>query len=1413
MLNHHKQALCEACRDVTHTMLQALQDGRFYRFPSLIPLIAALTIGFAMPAMVTAEGQGVVISQAVTLTLDEQAWLTEHPTIRVANEMDWSPFDFAENSKPAGFSIDYISLIAAKTGLKLEFINGFTWDQLLQMGRDRQVDLFPAIILNDERVRYLAFTRTYNASGTAIYVRQETNDIFRLDSLLGKRVALVRGYNNFHTITTHYPEIKVVPVDSPLEALRAVTVGDADATIGQTPVFNYLIRKHLISGLKVAGDAAAGKLHTGNELHMAVRSDWVQLVGILEKGMNAITIEEYNRLADKWLNLPAGREVEALIEETPEGESWQKDHTQSLKMMTLLAAGGAILGFLALVFMVGLFSSSKRGSLALSFGTPRFRVYSSIFLALFLAVVSLLTWLALDYNKRSVLSKTRSELQAVLGSTKEGLNTRVADRKLFLEHMGGSKELISLTERLLTVPPNRESLLASKELMEIREYFKAHRRLIGDIGFFIINPDFISIGSMRDVNMGSINLIAEQRRDLLTRVFHGETLFIPPIISDVPIQDDTGKEMPAPVPTMFIATPIRRYDGKIIAVATLRLLPGLEFTRVTQLSRIGETGETYAFDRGGRLLSASRFDDQLRRIGLIEPHQRSILSVEIRDPGGNIVTGFRSSIPRAKQPLTRMAESAVKGESGIDMHGYRDYRGVQVFGAWFWDDFLGFGLATEINMAEALGIYHVTRLTTLGVFGVTVVLSFGMALFTLVMGERANRAISRARDDLEQRVEERTTKLSESEHRLTLALRGGNLGSWDTNLATGETIINERCAEIFGYSLDEIPAANAQKMWKNSIHPDDRNRALKAGRYYKAGRLPGYESEYRIITKAGQEKWIISAGAVVERDERGDAIRMVGTVLDITRRKQIEEELRSAEAKNRLILEAAGEGIYGLNLAGHTTFVNPAATRMIGYEPEELLNKPQHAIIHHTRPDNTPYPREECPIYAAFKDGQVHHVADEVFWRKDGSCFPVEYTSTPILQGGVLTGAVVTFRDISERMAVETALKVASEEAKAANRAKSEFLSSMSHELRTPLNAILGFAQLLDIDDEEPLTETQRESVDHIMKGGQHLLELINEILDLAKIEAGRIDLAIEDLSLQDLIEECMALAQPIAKEFNIHLRGCCNCTASLYVKADYTRFKQVLFNLISNAIKYNCVGGKVELSCSGSGDAQIRICVMDTGKGISTEKQAGLFQPFNRLDAEGTEIEGTGIGLTITKRLIEAMGGKIGLESEVGKGTKFWIDIPQATHATVQSNGLGIGNEGKEKDHSSLVTKVLYIEDNPANQQLMEKIMAKLPGMELLIESNAEIGLATARKGLPDLILMDINLPGMTGIDALAKIRQTEEIREVPVIAVSAAAMPRDIERGMKAGFAAYIAKPFDVSGVWRTIREVLLLKGNQIK
>lgn len=724
------------------------------------------------------------------------------------------------------------------------------------------------------------------------------------------------------------------------------------------------------------------------------------------------------------------------------------------------------------------------------------------------------------------------------------LKTNQASMDLWFNHISSdiqswasTQHFQVLVEKHLTHSRDQQSLLASKTLQDLRVFFAPRLQQHNFNGFFIIAPDLINIGSMRDANIGILSLIAAQQPDLLKRCFNGETLFIPPVYSDVPLPDKTGKMIPVK-PTMFFATPIKNNQGEVTAVLTIRIIPENNFAMVARIGKLGKTGETYFFDQTGRMLTPSRFEKQLKTIGLIQEGQTSVLNLEIRDPGGELLAGHIPALARADQPLTHMAKMAIEKTSGIDINGYRDYRGVQVIGSWLWNDTLEIGMATEINLSEATQTSDKIRLLFIIINSVTI--AFGFIIFFIIFkkeaqaGQKSEQILIESKEKLELRVRERTLDLQKINKKLRLA-------------------------------------------------------------------------------KSAAEK---------------------------------------------------------------------------------------------------------------------------------------------------------------------------------SNQAKSVFLASMSHELRTPLNSILGYTQLMEtkIDkDEHP----HKEYLSRVLKSGEHLLRLIDEILDLAKIESDSIELSIEPIDVRSLVLEAIEFVRPMAVSHGIEILPE-EAKEPIVINADRIRFNQMLLNLLTNAIKYNRPSGKVRIFCEPSG-SRLRLNIADTGIGIEKNKIGLLFDPFNRLGAETSSIEGTGIGLTITKRLVEMMEGRIGVESEPGTGTTFFVEFALAPDPIKKQKITAQTSTSYDFDLTGEHT-ILYVEDNKINQALIEVILKEYSDITLLKADNGTQGIEMAVNHKPDLILMDIGLPDMNGFEAFERISKIKETKHIPVVGLSANAMPHDVKKAMDAGFTEYLTKPINI-------------------
>ncbi|MCX4188507.1 PAS domain S-box protein [Methylophaga sp. OBS4] len=734
---------------------------------------------------------------------------------------------------------------------------------------------------------------------------------------------------------------------------------------------------------------------------------------------------------------------------------------------------------------------------------------------------------------------------------------------------------------------------------------------------------------------------------LVKQAWQGQVVFSHPFKSSQIWRDIHGNMLPN-LATMLVISPVMDWYGETVALFAFEWDPDLLFIPTFHFNQIGQTGQTYAVDENGLLLTESKFSDQLTNAGLLsDQHLHAELNLRVTDPGQYIHRlKNKSTDTMLEAPLTLVAQSLSQKNAGINIEGYRDYRGIEVIGSWRWDDELDMGIVTETEVAEVYKLYRSILYSV---------------IFSLVV-----------------------------------------------------------------------------------------------------------------------------------------VILMTAAATYLYRRSTL-QRLASLQQRDAIINQTA-DGFVTINSEGFITMVNPAVSTLFGYSTTELLQQSISILL-------PPSERRQHDQYLKQSDLHapriIHQTRTLEARRKDGSIFPIELNATP-MQFGNKKFFIGVIRDISERHQYQQELITAKHQAEQANQAKSEFLTKMSHELRTPLNAIIGFSQLLQM---EKLDDSQRESIEMIESSGNHLLSLINDVLDLSRIESGHMTMSVEDVEVKALIEHLLPLVQvqltPLSLTLSTDYPDNIN---QLYVQADYLRLKQVLLNLLSNASKYNRPQGSINIKISQQLNGDIRIAVKDSGFGIDENMQSRLFEPFNRLDKERSEIPGTGIGLAISHELIKLMGGRFGFESSPNAGSTFWVELKCSDLASqvVAPAKPAVTETFMPEASEQKTVSLLCIEDNPTNLNLIEQFTARHSHYRLMTATTAEQGLNIAHENEPDIILMDINLPGMDGFEALQQLKQSAVTRDIKVIAISANALESDINKGIEAGFECYLTKPIDFEKLSGAIYEL---------
>ena len=697
----------------------------------------------------------------IKLTKQEKQWIKSHPTVSVASEEGWPPFDFSVNGKAQGYSIDIMKRVAQKTGLKLEFINGYLWDELLQKTKAGEIDVLPAIWKTTEREKYLNYTHSYYANKYALIVRKGSS-LSSLEDLNGRVLVVVKGSAFNNIIKQRYPEIRLQEVDDDNQALVSLDLGKSDAYMGSMAVANYIIQDSAILDLQIVNSNVFSEPHYTGSIHMATSKHNRILASILQKGLNAIDVNENHALQSRWiLNTDP---VLSGAERQPENKLW----------LWLWIA--VIFIIILIVTLLILTRRIPDNLLVQYFGSGGFRLPALVVVILIVVLTGITISYTLRQNRLQTLSQMQENLTVTLHSVVQQMDNWMEERFDFLKQLGMNSELVNISERLLKLNANSDVLKTSIELTELRQFFTQWEKKFGRTGFFVINPQMINIASARDSNLGIRNLIAEQRPDLLKKAFNGEAVFIPPIVSDLNRDDSEATESCGQqCRNMFFAVPIRNSNNDVIAVLTQRLALDNDLSSIFRFGRMGNSGESYAFDEMGLLASESRFRGDLLKAGLLQQEQHEIGTIAIRDPGGNILLGHQPLTDK-RQALTQMANTLISlSKKGGGKHhsklysnvdGYNDYRGVPVFGVGLWDYELGIGITSEIDEEEALAGFYRLQTSLLAIAGILLLLFVSAIIFTLTLASRAAQTMGRSKNELEALVNDRTGELESSQKRL-----------------------------------------------------------------------------------------------------------------------------------------------------------------------------------------------------------------------------------------------------------------------------------------------------------------------------------------------------------------------------------------------------------------------------------------------------------------------------------------------------------------------------------------------------------------------------------------------------------------------------------------------------------------------
>ena len=945
-----------------------------------------------------------------------------------------------------------------------------------------------------------------------------------------------------------------------------------------------------------------------------------------------------------------------------------------------------------------------------SVAAPAFRLDRLRAMVAITAVLVTLTVLwATERLEGHAREQVKSTLETVLATTTEAVRAWMDGHKAFAQGQAARAEVRAAAFALLQPQPDPSADDPSRRALR-----DALWRPLSDKryeGYLLIDAAGATLAAMRPRDLEVENRLADDA-DLLRRVFAGETLFSSAIPSDAPLPGRNADTEPASGrATMFVVTPLRDDDGRAAAALALRVTPHRDFVRIARLGSWGRSGETYIFDRDGDMISGSRYEPDLESLGLLRPLESSLLGLRLRDPGGDLTRGHRPGRPAARQPLTRMARSALAGERGVDLEGYRDYRGVAVVGAWHFDLDGRFGIASEIDLADAYRVYHQTRgllFTALGVVALALLALVAVAVHgrnrARLLADTATAELRQRNRELSEagrRQEELNGALKRSEERFSLAMRGAQDGLWDWDLESGQVYYSPRWGSMLGYGVDDLEPEIAT--WERLVHPDDRRRTLDLlGEIFRDQRHR-FHTEFRMRHRDGHWVEVLSRGVVVYHREDGRALRVTGTHMEITQRNRYQRALSYENQLHAVLRELLSIDLVGRSLedcleeALNTVLEAPFAAlqpkgAVFVAHGERLKMSVQHNLSAPLLALCADVPFGRCLCGRAAAEQRLIHAEcmdrrHEI--RFEGISEHGHYNVPLIAKGGVqgvlvlylphghasndqeqrfLQAAGLVLASIIEHKQAEQALVEAKEHAEAANQAKSEFLANMSHELRTPMHAILSFAGMGEEKTGGVNDDRIRHYFSRIHDGGERLLHLLNDLLDLSKLEAGQMEFQFAGHSVDALARTAIGELSELAaaKGVRLELEAPSGESGAL---CDGERVLQLFRNLIGNAIKFSPDGGTIRVrlvaAIGADGHPALAVTVSDEGVGIPDEELESVFDKFVQSSATKTGAGGTGLGLAICREIVGGHGGEIRAENNAAGGATFTFVLPRQARAT----------------------------------------------------------------------------------------------------------------------------------------------------
>ena len=1437
--------------------------------------------------------------EAVTidLTPEEKAWITKHKSVLVGGETNWPPFNFVDaNGNFIGIVSDYLELMSERTGLKVDLFTGVSYGKLHEMFANKELDVLPAVYYEKEREAYGLFTPAYANLKEFVYVRDDKN-IHNIEQLYGKSMAIPKGYATIEIMKEKYPQIKIVETESILESLEMVISGQVDATMDAQSVVQYQIKENLLSGLH-----SFPSVLENNPLYMIVDRNKPLLHSIFSKALSSITREEKSLILSKWL----GQE---LVQSEPEispdemleivylfigaallilivmlaSMKWRMTVKQKIVIYVVLPT------FLVVTLSLGYanWQSAKYASTEVKSRISDLSLNYAHMVDAQLREIALVASTTADILSSSsslseedyynILKKNVASSRSIYGAAIAFEPGVFSGRERFSPYVyrnGSEFKAMDIAKSYDYLAPDMEWYVAPRDSgrsLWTDPYFDEGAGNIYMVTFSVpFERDGRVIGvTTVDVDLSALNRFAGiERIDendfiILSKsgklVFHdGRKLIGKPLSAS---EDELSTEKAEEMAAMFTSGSSGIMDVKFsngldywvtyAPISSADWSFSARFSKEEALDEVTQQATlqlallilALALSSMAALLFAGRITGPLSRLSsAVKEISEGNLDVKIlhegKDEVGQLAEAFQAmtqnlvSREQALQKLNAELEQRVEERtaklSASEENLFRVFESTPVPLA-----IVRFEDGSVLRSNQAMKDFH--QLTSEQ-------MASASAIDAYVDLEEREAFIEKYKNQGHIESDEVTFKRLGTGEERTCLISMHSINYYDERVVlisqiditemqeaaedlqkkeaqfrtlvenipgtTYRCLLDENWTMLFisneiehlsGYPASDFIGEKPARTFADIMHPDDiepiwenANRAIREQK--------PYSNEYRVIDREGETHYVYAKGQAVY-DQDGSPLYLDGTIFDFTERKMAEEALAEAEERSRLLLESVGEGIFGVDVNGLLTFINPAGASMLGYSTEEMIGERVHSLIHHTKADGADYPVEECLMYQSFTEGVTGTRDDEVLWHKDGSSFPVLYNSVPVRNDEEeLVGSVIVFHDITERKKAAEELQIAKEKAEEATKAKSDFLANMSHEIRTPMNAIIGMSYLALKTD---LDKKQRNYIEKVHRSGDSLLGIINDILDFSKIEAGKMDMESIDFRMEDVMDNLANLVGLKAEEKGVELLFDTAADVPMALIGDPLRVGQILVNLGNNAVKFTDEGQiVVSMRVKEISDESVTLhfMVRDSGIGMTPEQVDKLFQAFSQADSSTSrKYGGTGLGLTISKRLAEMMGGKIWVESEAGKGSAF-----QFTATFGRTPGEWSGRVKPTLPELDGL-RVLAVDDNATAREILVDILKSFDfEVESVASGKLALELLESSAKPFDVILMDWMMPKMDGVETTRQIQQRLD-SPPPVIMVTAYGREEAHEASEGVVFAGILSKPVTPSSLLDGIMEAL--------